>query len=248
MKLLKKPRVTEARKEAIREVVYRRRYLVPNLVTVGNMFCGYLAIFYSNHGLFEKALWAIMVAIVLDGLDGRVARSLKATSKFGMEFDSFSDMVSFGVAPAVLMYNWGLQTVADDLGILFSFLYLLCAASRLARFNLATENLKGFTGLPSPAAAGSIVSIIFLCVSSTDGILRGVLAALSLATFGLLMVSKVEYFSIKVVRLRRGVIPLILIAAIIGLGWYSPKVGLFTVAMLYCLSGPLRVHRWFVRG
>ena len=95
----------------------RSKYLVPNAVTLANMFCGYLCIIYAFTDRFHKAFIAILIAIVLDGLDGRVARGLKATSKFGTEFDSFSDFISFGVAPALLMYNWCFRTTADEFGV-----------------------------------------------------------------------------------------------------------------------------------
>lgn len=246
MKLLKKENVQ--RREALREVVYRRRYLVPNLVTLGNMFCGYLAIFYSATGRFQQALLTIAIAILLDGLDGRVARKLSATSEFGMEFDSFSDVVSFGVAPAVLMYHWGLQSVADDFGIFITFAYLLCAASRLARFNLAPSNLAGFTGLPTPGAAGAVISLIYLCLDTPDGTLKTVLSSLTMATLALLMVSSIEFFSIKMIKMRKGInAGMLALGCTIALVWYSPKVGFFTIAMLYCLSGPLRVAKYISR-
>lgn len=241
MKLLKKDAIE--RRQVLRDVVYRRRYLVPNLVTLGNMFCGYLAIFYSGSGRFEKAIWAIAIAILLDGLDGRVARKLSATSEFGMEFDSFSDVVSFGVAPAILMYHWGLQTVADEFGVFVSFLYLLCAASRLARFNLSTENLQGFSGLPTPGAAGAVIALIYLCMTIPDGVMKATLSALTLATLALLMVSSIEFFSIKVIRMPKGFVGMLLLGCVIASVWYSPRIGFFSIAMLYCLSGPLRVAR-----
>lgn len=240
MKLLKKE--SFERRQALREVVYRRRYLVPNLVTLGNMFCGYLAIFYSAAGNFEKAIWAIAIAILLDGLDGRVARQLSATSEFGMEFDSFSDVVSFGVAPAVLMYHWGMQSIADEFGIFISFLYLLCAASRLARFNVSTPTLLGFTGLPTPGAAGVVISLVLLCMGAPDGVMKATLCSLTLATLASLMVSKIEFLSIKVVRIPRG-LGVLLIGCLIAFGWYTPRIGFFSITMLYALSGPLKVSK-----
>src|SRR4051812_49244437 len=101
--------------------LYRRRYLLPNAVTVGNMFCGFLAMVYANAGHFEKAFAAVFFAILLDGLDGRVARRFNATSKFGVEFDSFSDLVSFGIAPAIMMYCWCFRAHADEFGVVVCF-------------------------------------------------------------------------------------------------------------------------------
>ena len=143
----------------LKQRIYRRRYLVPNAVTLANLFCGFLAIIYASSFRFEKAVIAIVLAILLDGLDGRVARRLNATSKFGLEFDSFSDLVSFGVAPAMLIYHWAFQQQADEWGVFVTFVYAICAASRLARFNIAPENLKGFTGLPTPGAAAVVAAL-----------------------------------------------------------------------------------------
>lgn len=247
MKLLKKDSVQ--RREALREVVYRRRYLVPNLVTLGNMFCGYLAIFYSASGRYEKALLTIAIAILLDGLDGRVARKFNATSEFGMEFDSFSDVVSFGVAPAVLMYHWGLQSVADEFGIFVTFLYLLCAASRLARFNLTPSNLAGFQGLPTPGAAGAVISLVYLCLGTPDNDLKIAMCSLLMVTLAILMMSSVEFFSIKMIKMRKGFnTGMLLLGCTIALVWYSPKVGFFAIAMLYCLSGPLNVAKFISKS
>ena len=125
-------------REELKELVYRRRYIVPNLVTVGNMFCGFLAIMYGSSGRYKQAVFCIFLAIILDGLDGRVARRLNATSKFGVEFDSFSDLISFGIAPAVMLYHWAFHPVADEFGVFVAFIYVLCAVSRLARFNISS--------------------------------------------------------------------------------------------------------------
>jgi CDP-diacylglycerol--serine O-phosphatidyltransferase len=226
-------------RQDLREILYRRRYAVPNAVTVGNMFCGFLAIMYASSGRFEKAVVAILIAILLDGLDGRVARRLNATSKFGIEFDSFSDVVSFGLAPAVLMYHWAFQSLADEFGVVVTFFYALCAASRLARFNISAENLKSFTGLPTPGAAVFVVSVVFADPYAQQSyLIVGVGTAVMLA-IGYLMVSTVEFFSIKQFKLAgvrtRG---RILMALLIALTWYSSKLGLLLLAAAYVMSGP----------
>src|ERR1700677_259559 len=133
----------------------RKVYLVPNIVTTGNMFCGFYSMIASMHGDFMPASWAIIAASIFDMLDGRIARLTKATSQFGLEYDSLSDLISFGVAPAVLLYQWALQPY-DRLGWLASFLYLACGALRLARFNVNSSALPKnyFQGLPIPMAAG----------------------------------------------------------------------------------------------
>lgn len=223
----------------LKERLYQRRYVVPNAVTVGNLFCGFLAIIYSSTDRFEKAVIAIIVAILLDGLDGRVARRLNATSKFGVEFDSFSDLVSFGVAPALLVYYWGFQLLADEFGVFLAFVYALCAACRLARFNISEENLAGFEGLASPAAAGFVASIVFLMPNSEPSIMRIVLGSLVLITAAYLMVCRVPYMSIKKLRFDSLSVPSVVgIGALIALIWYKPAIGFVTLATAYAASGP----------
>ena len=223
----------------LKERLYQRRYVVPNAVTVGNLFCGFLAIIYSSTDRFEKAVIAIIVAILLDGLDGRVARRLNATSKFGVEFDSFSDLVSFGVAPALLVYYWGFQVLADEFGVFLSFVYALCAACRLARFNISEENLAGFEGLASPAAAGFVASIVFLMPNSEPGVLRIILGSVVLVTAAYLMICRTPYMSIKKLRFDSLNVPSIVgIGALIALIWYKPAIGFVTLATAYAGSGP----------
>lgn len=229
-------------KPEFKNILYRRRYAIPNAVTVGNMFCGFLAIIYSATDRFEKAVVAILIAILLDGLDGRVARKLNATSRFGLEFDSFSDLVSFGVAPALMVYFWCFQKTADEFGVLVCFIYAVCAASRLARFNISAENLSGFTGMPSPAAAGMVVALVNLSPHQLEAsYLMVVFGALYVVFAGYLMVSTVEYFSIKKLKLTN--IPfqnLLIAASVIALIWYNNRVGLFVLVAAYAVSGPWR--------
>jgi CDP-diacylglycerol--serine O-phosphatidyltransferase len=165
------------------------------------MFCGFIAIMYASSGRLEKAVFAILIAILLDGLDGRVARRLNATSKFGVEFDSFSDVVSFGLAPAVMMYHWAFQRSADEFGVAVTFIYALCAASRLARFNIASENLKSFTGMPTPGAAAFIAAIVFTAPYQHDSYGMVVLATIALVVAAYLMVSTIEFLSVKQLKL-----------------------------------------------
>lgn len=226
-------------RQEIRDLLYRRRYAVPNAVTVGNMFCGFIAIMYASSGRLEKAVFAILIAILLDGLDGRVARRLNATSKFGVEFDSFSDVVSFGLAPAVMMYHWAFQRSADEFGVAVTFLYALCAASRLARFNIASENLKSFTGMPTPGAAAFIAALVFTAPYQHDGYVITVLATVALVVAAYLMVSTIEFLSVK--QLKLSGIKLkgrIFIGLIIALVWKSPSLGLLALSSAYVASGP----------
>jgi len=232
-------------KVELRSSLYRSRYLVPNLVTVGNLFCGFLCIIYASSDRFERAVIAIGLALLLDGLDGRVARKLNATSKFGVEFDSFSDFISFGIAPAMLIYHWCFRTVADEFGVLVTFVYCLCAASRLARFNIASENLKSFVGLPSPGAAGMVVAVVNLIPRHVPSIPSAIAISVMMVMLGYLMVSKIEFFSIKLLKLDRSHLPMkILLGAVIGLIWYNSGWGFVVLVSLYVLSGP---YNW-LRG
>ena len=224
----------------IKDRLYERRYLVPNLVTVGNLFCGFLTIIYAASGRFEKAIIAIFIALLLDGLDGRVARRLNATTKFGVEFDSFSDLVSFGIAPAILVYHWCFQLQADEFGVFIGFIYALCAASRLARFNISVKNLKGFQGLPTPGAAAMLASMVFIRPAIYPSLVLVVAVTALVLLVSYLMVSNVSYFSIKTIKIHR--FPLfarLALFALIPLAWYRPQIAFFLLAMLYMASGPL---------
>ena len=213
----------------------RKIYIVPNIVTTGNMFCGFYSMVASMHGDYIPAAWAILAASVFDMLDGRIARLAKATSQFGVEYDSLSDLISFGVAPAILLYQWALQPF-ERLGWLAAFLYLACGALRLARFNVTTGTIskKYFQGLPIPMAAGTVAT--FIIFNQTVGwpepgtfISRDILVLV--LTFGLasLMISTVKFPSFKELNWRSrasfgflmiGVLSMILIAV-------KPEITLF---------------------
>ncbi|MCB0322004.1 MAG: CDP-diacylglycerol--serine O-phosphatidyltransferase, partial [Bdellovibrionales bacterium] len=153
----------------LRDRLQGKTFLIPSFITVVGIFCGFLAAISATRGEFVYACKCIALAILLDGLDGRVARKLNATSAFGREFDSLSDVVAFGVAPAILVYSWGFNRVADEFGLLIAFVFLVCGATRLARFNItSTGELvlrksagSGFQGLPIPGAAAAIASIVY---------------------------------------------------------------------------------------
>jgi CDP-diacylglycerol--serine O-phosphatidyltransferase len=238
-KVLNFKRAQALSREELKERLYRKRFLVPNAVTIGSMFCGFLTTIYAATGRFEKACIAIALALLLDGLDGRVARKLNATSKFGVEFDSLSDLISFGVAPASLLYYWCFQRTADEFGVFVTFIYVICAASRLARFNIADSNLKAFTGLPTPGAAACIAALVNFAPTPHDSmVLVGLGAFISLG-LAYLMVSTIEFFSVKMItvgsinsRIR------ILIGALIALTWYNSGIGFLVLSLGYALSGP----------
>jgi len=228
------------KKIEFRATLYRRRYLVPHAVTLGNMFCGFLAVIYATSLRFEKAALVIVLAILLDGLDGRVARRLNATSKFGVEFDSFSDLISFGLAPAILIYNWCFKVPADEFGVFICFVYALCAASRLARFNISDQSLKTFTGLPTPGAAAAVAALVYFEPFLVPSKIWVALGAAFMASLSYLMVSRIEYLSIKTLRIGNiRAFGRITLGAFIALIWYDSPVGLLFLGFGYAFSAPL---------
>lgn len=223
--------------------VPRRRgiYLLPNLFTTAALFSGFFAIVQAMNQDFEKAAVAIFIAMVLDGLDGRVARLTHTQSAFGAEYDSLSDMVSFGVAPALIAYEWALKGLGKW-GWIAAFIYCAGAALRLARFNTNIDvvDKRYFQGLPSPAAAALIAGLVWVLLDAgwTGDQARWYTFCLTIFA-GLTMVSNVPYFSGKQFNLRKSV-PFIVIAAIM-LGFalvssYPPGV-LFVLFLCYAISG-----------
>ena len=227
-------------------------YLLPNLVTTGGLFAGFYSIVASIDasidGNFQVAAWAIFAAMFLDGLDGRVARLTSTASEFGKEYDSLADMVSFGLAPAVLIYQWGVERLADygavwgRLGWLAAFLYVAAAAFRLARFNTnAGQDRRFFQGLASPAAAGGVAAMVWLATHyGIEGLTALVAGITGTAIAGLLMMSRFAYVSFKDVsagkRLRFAnllLIPLVIIVIAI-----EPQVTIFALFLIYGASGP----------
>jgi CDP-diacylglycerol--serine O-phosphatidyltransferase len=223
----------------------RRRgiYLLPALLTTGNLFFGFYALISAIHGEFRQAGIGIIIAGLFDGLDGRIARLTKTTSQFGIEYDSLSDMVSFGLAPAIILYTWALQPFGK-LGWLAAFLYAACAALRLARFNVQsdTEEKRWFVGIPSPGAAAVVcTSILFFGEVGDNPAFRHLYVPLLISLLALLMVSRVRYRSLKQIDLRHPhsswvlvgiVLAVIIIAA-------EPVKTLFLLAIAYALSGPV---------
>ena len=219
-------------------------FLLPNLITTGALFSGYYAIVAAAHGDFASAATAVFVAMVLDAADGRVARLTRTESNFGAQYDSLSDMVAFGIAPAMLAFFWGLTTLGK-IGWAATFVYAACAALRLARFNVAPDN-SSFTGLASPAAAAIIAGSVWVLQDQGIGPGSGVwishLAAAVLVGVGLLMVSNLTYFSPKKMRLKGRVpfvslVALVLMFAVILVEPARVLLGLFVG---YALSGPVK--------
>lgn len=229
----------------------RRRgiYLLPSLFTTGALFAGFFAIVAALQGNFAPAAIAILIAMVLDGLDGRVARMTDTQSDFGAEYDSLSDMVSFGVAPALIVYEWSLKNVGDvvagwsHLGWLVAFIYTACCALRLARFNtqVGKADKRFFQGLASPSAAAVMVGMVW--VSRSFGISGHELMTLAFVVTlvtGLLMVTSLPYYSFKDLGGHRRV-PFITMLAVVMLFVFAtidPPVVIFAGFALYALSGP----------
>jgi len=187
----------------------RRRgiYLLPNLFTTAALFAGFYAIVQAMNGNFESSAVAVFIAMVLDGLDGRVARLTGTQSEFGAEYDSMSDMVSFGVAPALIVYEWALKDM-DQWGWIIAFIYCACAALRLARFNTNIEvvDKRFFQGLPSPAAAALIAGLVWVMLNfQVQGSDIKWLASIVTLFAALTMVSNIPYYSGKEINLRRRV-------------------------------------------
>jgi CDP-diacylglycerol--serine O-phosphatidyltransferase len=224
-------------------------YLLPNLMTTAALFAGFYAIVASIDGNFEKAAIAIFLAQILDGLDGKLARLTRTESDFGKEYDSLSDMISFGLAPAIVVYQWGIERLVEygpvwgKLGWLAAFTYTVSAALRLARFNVisGTTSKKFFQGLPSPPAAALVASFVWLGTDlgwSGGGPLA--LAFLVTATAGALMISRFNYYSFKEIRTRKQVsfTYIIVVPMIFVLIALNPPLVLFSLAATFTLSGP----------
>lgn len=226
-------------------------YILPNLITTAGLFAGFYSVIATFRPDFERAAIAILVANIFDILDGRIARLTHSTTRFGIEYDSLADLVAFGVAPGILVYRWALEPWGNW-GWLAASLYVACGALRLARFNVQYENAekRHFVGLPIPAAAGLISSIVLLYYYlGGEGPTRGHLVLL-LVTYALagLMVSNLKYFSFKETELyrRQPFWMLIAIIALLKLFIAEPQIMLFASFFLYASSGPFR---WvFVRG
>lgn len=234
-------------------------YVAPNLVTTAALLFGFYSILASINGDFQRAAVCIFVAMVLDGLDGRVARLVGGESAFGEQYDSLSDLLSFGVAPAILMYQWSLHTaehlnwLPEKLSWMVPFVYCACAALRLARFNvqIAVTDSRFFTGLPSPSAAGSVAGFVWFGmeygIAGADVI--GLTILLTLFA-GVMMVAPIKYFSFKDFDLR-GKMPFLgMLALVLGLAIVSinPATILWLVFFAYVCHGPIRCCYYWIKS
>ena len=230
-----------ARGEGLDKPRHRGIYLLPNAFTTAALFCGFYAIVMAMNQKFEHSAWAIFIAMVLDGLDGRVARLTNTQSEFGAQYDSLSDMVSFGAAPALVIYEWSLRGLGK-LGWIAAFVYCAGAALRLARFNTNIEvvDKRSFQGLPSPSAAGLVAGFILLMVDQEVSGLELDWISWGVALFaGLSMVTNVPFYSFKDVNFRKSVpfIAVFLIALVFALVSIDPPKVLFPIFIAYGLSG-----------
>lgn len=228
-----------------RQGAKRRRgiYLLPNLFTTAALFGGFYAILSANAGNFEAAALGIFAAMILDGFDGRIARMTNTQTEFGAEYDSLSDMVAFGVAPALVAYEWAFAGLGK-LGWLAAFIYTAAAALRLARFNtqIGIADKRYFQGLASPSAAAIIAGAVWI---GADNEIDGSSVSLALAPLtavaGLLMVSNFRYHSFKTLDLH-GRVPfmvIVLVMLVFALVVLDPPIVLFTMALAYAVSGPI---------
>lgn len=239
----------EGHDEEGRKVRHRGVYLLPNLFTTANLFAGFYSVVCAINGNFYVACAAIFVAMVLDGLDGRVARMTNTQSAFGAEYDSMSDMVAFGVAPALLSYKWALYELGN-VGLTVAFIYAACAALRLARFNtqIGVVDKRWFVGLASPAAAGVVAGLVW-AVSEHDvygrdmPVLAGLLFASAVALTGLLMVSNIKYYSFKDLDLKGRVPFVVMLVVVLGFAvvFSDPPRVLLLLFLVYAGSGPVNL-------
>ncbi|HHQ69710.1 MAG TPA: CDP-diacylglycerol--serine O-phosphatidyltransferase [Halothiobacillaceae bacterium] len=239
----------------------RRRkaiYLLPNLFTTGALFAGFFAIIQAIAGEFQGAALAVFVAMILDGIDGRVARMTNTQSDFGVQYDSLADVISFGVAPALVLYLWSLHGMDDRWGMLGAFVFVAAAAIRLARFNMQVETVDKnyFVGLASPAASSVLMGMVWVFESHSIAFYEHTgWVWLITVTTGLLMVSSLPYYSFKSFSPRLRVsflsIPIFIVIFVILLRDLALTVWL--LALAYGLSAPLwigysRVRKWMARG
>jgi len=243
--------VEETQEADGRKVRHRGIYLLPNLFTTANLFAGFFSIITAINGNFYVAAATVFVAMVLDSLDGRVARLTNTQSAFGAEYDSLSDMVAFGLAPAVLAYEWALSELGN-VGLTVAFIYVACAALRLARFNtqIGKVDKRWFIGLASPAAAGVVAGWVWAVWALDDAGIRGVdlplvlvmLFALMVAAAGLLMVSNIKYYSFKDLDLKGRVpfVAILVVVLVFAVVFSDPPRILLLICLAYAVSGPVQ--------
>jgi len=232
------------KRERLKKIrMHKGIYILPNLITAASLFCGFLSLLRTLQEDFYAAALLILVSGVLDGLDGKIARYTNTTSRFGVEFDSLADVISFGVAPGMLVFAWALEPFGR-LGWIAAFLYVICGALRLGRFNIQVNTIESrfFNGLPIPGAAALIATGILLFYEIGDtGVSKHLPVLIATYLLAFLMVSTVKYYSFKDIELFRRkpfywlVIAILLIIVIA----HEPEFTLFGLTFLYVISGPI---------
>lgn len=240
---MNKKRINKYKKNIDRNNKKKGIYILPNLFTTASLFFGFYAIISSMRGEFPRAAVAILIAAVLDALDGRIARITRTVSKFGAEYDSLADLVAFGVAPAILSYTWSLSPFGRW-GWLVSFLFVVCGALRLARFNVQIGIIesKVFNGLPIPAAASVVATgVLLFYYLGGVGRLNHPSTLIGIIVLSLLMVSNIKYYSFKDLNLfsRKPFMTFFVIVVLLIIVVAEPQIMLFTFALGYSISGPL---------
>ncbi|WP_406565626.1 CDP-diacylglycerol--serine O-phosphatidyltransferase [Halomonas jincaotanensis] len=240
---LRETEVIEESMEGGKKVRRKGIFLLPNLFTTSALFAGFFAVVAGINGDFTAAAVAIFIAMVLDGLDGRVARMTNTQSAFGAEYDSLADMISFGMAPALVAFTWILQDIGKT-GWVVAFLYVACAALRLARFNvqIGSVDKKWFIGLPSPSAAALVAACVWTFHSfDADAFAFKLLMLFIVGAAGILMVSNIRYYSFKDLDLKGPVPFVVLLAIVLGFVVISiePSVMLLLLFSAYVISGPV---------
>jgi len=226
------------------KVKRRGIYLWPNLITTAALLSGFYSIIASMNGDFTQAIYAIFLAALLDGLDGRVARAIGAQSAFGEQYDSLSDLLAFGVAPAILMYSWSLHDLGR-IGLACCFVYTACAAFRLARFNvqIGVVDKRYFIGVASPLAAILIITLVwvgrdFPAIFDLREVGIQIINAVVIVAVGLLMISNIKYYSFKTLDRKRVPFAVLPIAVFIFAAiTYNIPVGILVISIIYALSG-----------
>jgi CDP-diacylglycerol--serine O-phosphatidyltransferase len=239
-----KPRSEEPLDEFGVPLPRRRRlgrsvFVLPSLFTVGNIFCGYYAILSTMNGNFRQAAYAIGLAIVLDSLDGLIARLTNSTSGFGLQLDSLADVISFGIAPSVLALCWGLSAADQRLAWIAAFTFTICGAMRLARFNVQAGNLKHFVGLPIPAGGGAVAALVHFFGEPVKSPMGSNLMLGAVFVLGLLMISTIRYFSLKHLTLgKKSHLTILVLALLVALIFFLSRQTLLAITIAYVLSGP----------
>ncbi|MFH1595433.1 MAG: CDP-diacylglycerol--serine O-phosphatidyltransferase [Pseudomonadota bacterium] len=232
---------------------FRGVFLLPNLITTGSLFAGFYAIVAAIDGRFHAAAIAILVSLVLDGLDGRIARLTQSTSGFGVQYDSLADLVAFGVAPGLLVYLWALKGLPyNQFGWVAAFLFVVCGALRLARFNVQQGSMdpRYFNGLPIPAAATLIAtSILFYYEIGEWAPERHVYILAMIYLLSFLMVSNIKYISFKKMELFRRhpfhtLVALVLLFVVVAT---APTIMGFLLMLAYVASGPISTYLYYRR-